>query len=103
METKTIIPSPLTQYLNPYMLDPLLGILAHVEKKIIPHAFKKIRPQDVGKQREFDKLKIKFMETYERKKAEEKEYNEKIKNAAKRSSFPASSATVKFTKFQSKE
>lgn len=100
MKTTTILPPPIKQFFDPMLLDPLQGIKLTVENKIINLAKKKIRPQDVGKKREFERLLKQFYETYERKKIEETQYKEKIKKADKRSSLPAASKARPFTKFQ---
>lgn len=53
------------------------------EKKILPLYNKKVRPQNVGKKKEFQYLSLKFLEQYERKTKEEDEYQEKVKAARK--------------------
>lgn len=85
------------------MLDPLLGMLKRVENVINPLSMRKIRDQDTGKRKEYNELLIKFMETYERKKAEEKKYKEKIENSEKIPYLPNQGSTCKFTRFLPKE
>jgi hypothetical protein len=94
--TYAALPPPIQQFFDPFLLDPLYGMLRRVQDIIIPLAKKKIRHQDVGKRKEFDLLKIKFMEAYERKKIEEEEYKTKIKNTQKRPSIYASEETCRF-------
>jgi hypothetical protein len=100
MQINTILSPPIKQFFDPYMLDSLLGMYKRVENEIIPLSRKKIRDQDVGKIKEFSELLEKFQELYERKKTEKAEYDEKIKNAAKRSSLPSTGQTARFTRFQ---
>lgn len=100
MITTTILPPPIKQFFDPMLLDPLQGIKLTVENKIISLAKKKIRPQDRGKKREFERLLKQFYETYERKKIEETQYKEKIKAASKRPDFATASKTETFRKFQ---
>lgn len=80
---ENITPPPIIQKFNKYMLDPMLEIKDYVENVIIAKAKKKIRERDIGKKRQFDKLLFDFMETYERKKVEKDEYDEKIKEKTK--------------------
>ncbi|HEX4374902.1 MAG TPA: hypothetical protein VHZ50_16475 [Puia sp.] len=103
MKTTTIsLPPPLiTKYFDPYLLDRLLGMYKKVQNRIIPLSKKKIRDQDVGKKKEFMSFLEKFYEEYERKKIEEAEYKEKIKNYKKRSSLPNTAETFRFKRFQS--
>jgi len=103
METVVSLPPSILQSFNANLL---MSFLERIEKyvidKIIPKAKKKIRPQDTGKQRAFDKLYKEYQEVYERKKNEEIDYRtarqEKIK---KRSNFYASGQTCKFTRMDS--
>jgi hypothetical protein len=100
-KTTTILPPPITTYFSPYLLDPLLGSLIYVEKTLIPLSLKKIRIQDTGKRKQFDELLKKYRETYEWKKAEEAEYNQKIKEAVqKRPSLHSTKKPMQFTRFQ---
>jgi hypothetical protein len=100
MTITTQLPPPILQFFDPFLLDPFYGMLRRVQDIIIPLAKKKIRPQDVGKRKEFELLKIKFMETYERKKVEEEEYKTEIKNSAKRPTIPLTGGTVRFRRLQ---
>lgn len=89
------------QHFNPDWLLPYPdGLKRKVETKFLPLAKKKIRSQDTGKHREFEKLKLKFMEAYERKKTEEKKYFEKIKNSTKRSCLPDAGGTMRFRRME---
>lgn len=102
--TITNLPPPIIQHFNRFLLDFLLGLLMMVGEKIIPLSVKKIRPQDVGKRREFDLLHKEFTEVYERKKAEEAEYKSKVKKASEKvPRLPNSSGTMRFKRFRSKE
>ncbi len=93
-------PDILTSY-DPYILDRLLGLKMHIKNYVEPLFLKKNRAQDAGKRKEFNKLLREFEEIYERKKIEEKEYHEKIKNSAKRSCLPIAGPTCRFKRFQS--
>lgn len=98
--TRTVIPPQIIQYFNRHLLDPLFGLYCDVRDLILPRAKKKIRPQDVGKQREFDKLYAEFLEVYERKKAEEAEYKEKVSKAAQeRPRLPNEGGTMRFKRY----
>lgn len=99
MTTHSKLPTLIKQSFDPFLLHRLRWSIKRLEDKIIPLAKKKIRPQDLGKMREFEKLKTQIREEYERKKAEETIYDEKIKNTSKRSYTPSTGATVRFKKF----
>lgn len=94
-------PPPVLTNFNPYLLDPLMGIRHHVEKHLCRLYRKKIRPQDVGKRKEFDKLMKEFYEVYGRKKIEEEEYKTAIKNAPERPRISSSGGVMCFKRFQS--
>ena len=51
----TTLPPPITIPFNRWLLDPVLGCF-HDAFALKQKANKKIRPQDVGRRREFDKL-----------------------------------------------
>ena len=99
-EITTIVsfPPPILQYFDPYLLlDYIERLLRRVQTIIIPKSAKKIRLQDVGKRRDFDKLLIEFHEVYERKTIEKAEYKAKIKEKAqKRPHIPNSGGVMRF-------
>lgn len=102
MITTTILPPPILQHFNVYLLDYLAGILNDVNNNIVPLAIMKIRKQDIGKQREFNKLYNDFLETYERKKIEEAEYKAKIKEMVQKEPCISNSGkTARFTRMES--
>ena len=96
----TVIPPAVIESLDIMLLDPLLGMYRRFEKLVV-RAEKKIRAQDVGKRRDFDKMSRQFEEVYERKKAEEAEYKKSVKEASqKRPCLSATGSTLKFKRFQ---
>lgn len=98
--TTSILPPFCRYWYDSFLLDPLLGLKIKMENKIIPLSIKKIRPQDVGKRREFDKLMEQYLEVYGRKKNEETEYKAKIEEATKkRPSFSNTGSTMRFERF----
>jgi hypothetical protein len=97
--TTTILPPAVKYFINPCLLDPILGMKMHVQNKIKPISKKKIRDCDIGKKKEFEKLLTEFEKEYERQKVKKKEYEEKIKNAEKRPSLPITGGTMHFTRF----
>jgi hypothetical protein len=99
IQTITILPSQIRTRFDEMLLDPLYGLWKRFEDKIKPLR-RKIRFQDVGKRRDFDKLTREFEDLYERKKIEEEEYKAKIKNAKKRPDIPVTGSTARFTRFQ---
>lgn len=68
INTVTNLPPQILQKFNRFMLDPLYGIIMHIKENIVPLADKKIRPQDIGRRKEFDRLLKQAEEIYERKK-----------------------------------
>lgn len=98
MTITTVVPIISTSF-DPYLLDPMKGIKIRMEKIIIPLSIKKLRTQDVGKKRDFDKLLKQFYEVYERKKIEKEKYETKIKNASKRSGISSQGGTCQFRRF----
>ncbi len=101
MITINVLPPAIKQSFDSYLLDRLLGMKMRVENKIKPLFQRKNRLQDIGKKKEFETLLIKFQDTYERKKIEEEQYKEKIKNAKKRSRTPDTGGVMRFRRFQS--
>lgn len=99
MENTISIPPPNLPLFDRYLLDPLLGMFMRVENKIKPLEKKKVRDIDIGKKREFLFLIKKFNEEYERKKIEKAQYDQKIKDAPKRSIISNASSTCRFTRF----
>ena len=98
--TSACLPPLISFGFSTYLLDPLFGMKVRVEETIIPLSLKKIRSQDVGKRKEFDKLLKEYQEVYGRKKNEEAEYKAKIKEAAeKRPRFPNAGSTMRFKRF----
>ena len=86
--------------------DLLMSTLQRMDKsfrtKICPLAERKIKPEHVGRRREFDKMKAEFEELYERKKAEEADYSAEIsKKIKERPRFSASGKTMFFKRIQS--
>lgn len=102
IKTVCCLPPPIQQYFNPLLLMEGHDRKKHyVENKIIPLSLKKIRSQDVGKRRQFDKQLKEFYQVYERKKIEKANYDAKIKEAAKkRPSLPATGGTCRFTRME---
>lgn len=98
IQTITILPPQITTQFDEMLLDPLYGLWKRFEDKIKP-LYRKIRSQDVGKRKEFDKLTKEFEELYERKKIEKADYEAKIKNAKKRPSIQNTGRTMRFTRF----
>jgi len=90
--------------LSSFSPDLLISILdrnkKNVETKILKLQRIKIRTQDLGKRKEFDKLIKEYYEEYERKKTEEKNYETKIKDAHERSRLSTSSSTVQFKRYK---
>ena len=104
IKTISILAPPIRFDLDPFLLDPLLGMKRRLDNELIPRSKKKIREQDGGKRREFDKLLKEFEEVYERKKDEEVVYKARIKKAIeKRPHISATGRTVQFKRFQGKE
>ena len=87
------------QYYDPYLLDPMRGIWMAV-CAIVNAAQKKLRPQDTGKRRAFDKLYQECVRAYEWKKIEKEEYEAKVKKLVKVSSIPNAGKTTRLTRFQ---
>lgn len=102
MITTASLPPPILQSFNPYLLDNAIRRKKRIlDDRILPLSLKKIRPQDVGKQREFQKLLKEFEEVYGRKTIEKAEYDAKVKEAAqKRPSIPNSGATMRFKRYE---
>lgn len=96
MKTTTNTPPRIEQRFNPDLLLDPLGLIKRKLDKIIALSIKKIREKDVGKKREFEKLLKEFEEIYERKKIKKAEYDETVKNLAKRSFIQNSGGTVYF-------
>lgn len=89
------------QQFNRHLLDPLYGFYMDVIEKLVPFANRKIRPQDVGKRREFDKLLKEYKETYERKKIEKANYEAEIKEKIKKvPRIPSTGETVRFKRME---
>lgn len=92
-----VLPPIANQHLNPALLGPSPGLKIYAEDKLIRLANKKIRSQDVGKRKEFDRLLIEYRKVYERKKIEEAEYKEAFEKAKKkRPCIPNTSKTAIF-------
>lgn len=93
------------QSFDPYLLMSFLEIsFKDLHERVIPRALKKIRSQDIGKRKQFEILYQKYMETYERKKIEEAEYDKKIKEALqKRPNIPNSGQTCSFRRMEAKK
>lgn len=86
--------------------DMLLDFLARSYKRFSQNVCrlqrKKIRPQDVGKRKEFDHLAKLYCEEYERKKIEKEKWETETKELAKkRSSFSNASSTCRFKRMGS--
>ena len=104
MITTTILPPPIQQHFNRYLLLSWPDQLKHkIKDEIFPLYNKKVRPQDTGKIRDYAILMKMFEEIYERKKIEEEEYKTKIKNAPKRPSIPTTGGTCRFRKVVTEE
>ena len=97
------LPPPIKTHFSTYLLDPFYDLWRRFEDEIKPRANQKIRPQDVGKRKEFEKLTKDFIEIYECKKDEKAQYDEKVKNATKRSSLPFTGSVARFKRFQPQE
>ena len=93
------------QHFNKFLLMNWLERLSHrVETEIKPLAEKKLKQAHIGRRREFVILLMKFNEVYERKKAEEADYQAALKKKIEeRPRFPASSGTMRFKRIQPKE
>ena len=94
------LPPPILGYFNS---DLLMDFLARSYKRfsqdICRLQHKKIRPQDVGKRKEFDKLAKLYLEEYERKKIEKEKWEAETRELAKkRPRFPNASSTCRFTR-----
>ncbi len=100
MITTSSLPPPIELGFDPRFLYGFLKYKKYrLEEEIIPLSIRKIRDIDTGKRREFDKLLKEFKEEYERKKAEEAEYEAKIEEALqKRPHISASSGVRRFKK-----
>jgi len=96
-KTNVSITPPLRQKFSPYLLLDSLGRIDMNYKKIIQLASKKIRPQDVGKLKELEKLIKTYSELYERKKNERSDYETALKEKAKkRPSLPITGSIMRF-------
>ena len=93
--TVSVLPPQIKQTFNKNLLMTYIERIKYdLETKIIPLSNKKIRPQDVGKRKQFESLKNKFMDTYERKKIAQLEYDaEKKKKAEEMPSFSTTETT----------
>lgn len=98
------LPPPIKQYFNRFLLMDILERKKwSLENVIHPLAKKKIRPQDVGKQREFNLLLLKYQEIYERKKIEKADYEAACKEKEKKvPHFPTSGGTMRFRRMATK-
>ena len=101
--TNVHLPPNIVQKYNPLLLmNYFQRVKWRVDNVILPLSSKKIRPEDVGKRREFDKLMKEFEEVYGRKEAEEADYKEKIKEKGKRPCLPIAGATISFKRMVSR-
>ena len=98
---KSTSPPEIKQSLDKYLLDPLYGIYIQIKENLITLADKKIRKQDVGRRKVFDRLLKEYEEIYVRKKAEEADYNSKVKEAIeKMPCFPNVTKTMRFKRLE---
>lgn len=105
MATVTILPPAILQSFSPLLLMDFLESLERVYlPKILSLAAKKIRPQDVGKKRTFDRLVQRTRCVLECKKAEKAQYEAAIEEEEKkRSRVPNSRHTCVFRRPPPKE
>lgn len=89
----------IAQRYNPLLLYTALERMHHDYKRITLRSHKKIRPQDVGKRREFQYNVLLFMDIYERKVKEEAEYQETVKASRKERSCLPNTAVGKSCHF----
>jgi hypothetical protein len=83
-------PAILQSFLQDLLLTCIERNKLYVEKKIARLQRRKIRPQDTGKKKEFQRLIKEYYKVYERKKAKEEKYKAKIKDSTKMPSIPNS-------------
>lgn len=103
MKTTTISINPpeiLCAFSPDLLMSPLYRNKKYVETKIARLQHRKIRLQDSGKRKEFDKLIKEYYEEYERKKTQEEKYTAKIKDSPERPCVQNSSATIRFKRYK---
>lgn len=92
------------QSFSPFLIStPIFGTVEYYDtrlKKILKLAEKKIRKQDIGKKREFDKLVKEYKEVYERTKIKEEELKEKNRNSPKESIMANTGKTCLFKRME---
>ncbi len=94
------LPPMILQKFDPDLLLDSLGRIERSFRKIELSALKKLRPQDTGKRRAFESLKLKYMELYERKKKERSDYQTEMQEKdKKRPWFPLTGAPVRFKRY----
>ena len=105
METNVNICPIIKQMFDPDLLLDFLGrSLKRLNTKIFPLSEKKIRPQDIGKRRDFDRMKIEFEELYVRKKAAQEKYDKESKELSeKRPRLSAKGGTCMFKRMGTRE
>lgn len=107
MTVETIVnmcpPTLLHQSFDPDMLLDFLGrAIKRLNKHIIPLSHKKIRAQDVGKRKQFDKLCTLYLEEYGRKTIERERYKKEIEEAVqKRPRLSSAGGTMRFSRMDS--
>jgi predicted methyltransferase MtxX (methanogen marker protein 4) len=85
-------------------LETYLERKLRYKNELITFSKKKIRIQDVGRQRDFDRLLKEYEELYERKKTEEVEYNAACEEKAKkRPHISNTGGIIRFSRMESKE
>lgn len=87
--------------------DLLMNFLQRSYKRIMKLSklsLKKIRPQDIGKRRDFEKLSKLYLEEYERKKIEEEKYQEETRKLAEKvPRISNSGGTRRFTRMDARK
>jgi len=103
IKTMSNLPPKLIQcFDSELLLDFLERSYKRFTGKICRLQRKKIRPQDIGKRKEFDKLAKMYLEEYERKKIEKENYETETKELAKKvSHISTTGSTMRYKRMDS--
>lgn len=99
--TKRITPPSIKQYFSPLLLLSRLQIEYNRFVLLQEKAKKKIRPQDIGKKRDWDLLLTQYQQIYNEKSKEEAEFNSKKKEELKKRPYlPNTGVIATFERFE---
>ena len=103
--TTCIAPPEINLYYDSdLLLENWQRIYKRVKTRVIPLSERKIRSQDTGKRKDFDKLLQEFDKVYAEREIEKADYEAKKKEAyEKRPCFPTTSRPMQFRRYVSEK